>query len=77
MSVFEGQRAESRGRQDPSDTGLSIIQLFLYIDSTEEVVNLFEVELQKPRNLRGRMWNSNIIIYNTEHTHTHSHIFSE
>ena len=32
-------------------TGLSIIQLFLYIDSDEEVVSLFEVELQKPRNL--------------------------
>ena len=30
---------------------MSIIQLFLYIDSAEEVVSLFEVELQKPRNL--------------------------
>ena len=30
---------------------LSIIQLLLYIDSAEEVVSLFEVELQKPRNL--------------------------
>ena len=34
--------------QCPSHTGLSII---LYIDSTEEVVSLVEVELQKPRNL--------------------------
>ena len=25
--------------------------LFLYIDSSEEVVSLFEVEFQKPRNL--------------------------
>ena len=30
---------------------LIIIQLLLYIDSTEEVVILFEVELQKPRTL--------------------------
>jgi hypothetical protein len=36
--------------KDPH-TGLSIIQLLLYIDSAEEVVSLFEVELQKPRNL--------------------------
>ncbi len=27
------------------------IQLLIYIDSTEEVVSLFEVEVQKPRNL--------------------------
>jgi hypothetical protein len=35
--------------------GVSYILLikFLYIDSTEEVVNLFEVDLQKPRNLSG------------------------
>ena len=32
-------------------TGLIIIQLLLYIDSTEEDVSLFQVELQKPRNL--------------------------
>jgi hypothetical protein len=36
--------------KDPH-TGLSIIQLLLYIDSAEEVVSLFAVELQKPRNL--------------------------
>ena len=27
------------------------MNIILYIDSPEEVVNLFEVELQKPRNL--------------------------
>ena len=42
---------ETWGCQDPSYTWLSIILLLLYIDSTEEVVNLFKVELQKPRNL--------------------------
>ena len=46
---YEGQRVEVWGCQGPSHTGLSII---LYIDSTEEVVTLFEVELQKPRNLK-------------------------
>ena len=30
---------------------MRIIQLFLYIDSVEEVVSLFEVEMKKPRNL--------------------------
>ena len=42
-----------------------IVLKFLYIDSAEEVVSLFEVELQKPRNLSphesrivsmGRVW---------------------
>ncbi len=32
----------------PSHTGLRII---LYIDSSGEVVSLFEVDLQKPRNV--------------------------
>jgi hypothetical protein len=48
---YEGQRADAWGCQGPSHTGLIIIQLLLYIDSTEEVVNLFEVKLEKPRNL--------------------------
>ena len=48
---YEGQRAEARRCQGPSHTGLSII---LYIDSAEEVVRLFEVELQKPRNLSAQ-----------------------
>jgi hypothetical protein len=50
---YEGQRPEGSGCQGPSHTGLSIIQLLLNIDSTEEVVRLFEVEIQKPRNLSG------------------------
>jgi hypothetical protein len=51
---YEGQRDEVWGCQDPLHTGLIIIQpiqRLLYIDSSEEVVILFEVELQKPRNL--------------------------
>jgi hypothetical protein len=48
---YEGQRTESWGCQGPSHTGLIIIQLLLYIGSTEEVVSLFEIEFQKPRNL--------------------------
>ncbi len=32
------------------DTYILLVK-FLYIDSTEEVVSLFEVEFQKPRNL--------------------------
>ena len=35
----------------PHTLGSSSYKLLLYIDSTEEVVRLFEVELQKPRNL--------------------------
>ncbi len=33
---------------------------FVDIDSTEEVVNLFEVELEKPRNLNTHVTNSQI-----------------
>ena len=48
---YEGQRDEARGCQDPSHTGLRIIQLLPNIDSTEEVLSLFEVEVQKPIDL--------------------------
>ncbi len=37
--------------KDPHTLGWVSNIVFLYIDSSEEVVSLFEVELQKPRNL--------------------------
>ena len=39
--------------KDPITLSWASYILFLYIDSTEEVVSLFEVDLQKPRNLRS------------------------
>ena len=39
--------------KDPHTLGWQSYIVFLYIDSTEEVVSLFEVEVQKPRNLNG------------------------